>query len=204
MTLYIKHMVSKSCVMMVKSEFDKLGVPYESVSLGIVSLSDNISASQRRLLNDTLEKLGFELCKDKKDILISKIKASIIEIVHFRDEPPKEKTSVYLSKLLHHNYTYLSNLFSEEMGITIEQYVIAHKVERVKEFILNDEYSITQIASKMHYCSVAHLSYQFKKVTGLTPSQFKRLKLYRKRVKLDDIGRKQPGCADKTSLQKSW
>jgi len=169
-------MVSIRCKMLVKTELDKLGLHYISVSLGEVDVMENITAAQRATLKTALLKSGLELLDDKKSILIEKIKGVIIEMIHYSDELPKTNFSDYLSEKLQYDYTYLANLFSETEATTIEHFIIIHKIERVKELIIYDELNLTEIAWKMHYSSVAHLSHQFKKITGLTPSFFKSLK----------------------------
>lgn len=176
MKLFVKNMVSIRCKNVVKYELDSMGVHYCSVDLGQVELKDDITTSQRDQFKTALLKQGLELMDDKKAILIEKIKSIIVEMVHYMDETPKTKNSVYISDKLNHDYPYLSNLFSEVTGITIEQYIIAHKIERVKELLLYDELSLTEISYKLGYSSAAHLSNQFKKITGLTPTFFKNLK----------------------------
>jgi len=169
-------MVSIRCKMLVKSELEKLGLHYKTVELGEVDLEENLSPEQWDVLNANLKRSGIELMEDKKSILIEKIKNVIIELVHYSEEPLDIKFSQYLSQKLNHDYTYLANLFSETLGITIEHFLIVHKIERVKELLIYDELNITEIAWKMHYSSVAHLSTQFKKITGLTPSFLKKIK----------------------------
>ena len=176
MTLYIKYMVSIRCKMVVKSELDKLGLHYGVVDLGEVHIDEQISDEQRDQLKQSLLTSGLELMDDKKAILVERIKNVIIEMIHYEDELPKTNFSDYLSEKLNYNYTYLANLFSETKGITIEHFMILHKIERVKELILYDELNLSEIAWKLHYSSVAHLSHQFKKITGLTPSYFKTLR----------------------------
>ena len=181
-------MVCIRCKMVVKSELERIGVPYLVVELGEVEIPGTISQEQRKELDILLKKSGLELMDDKKSMLIERIKTVIIELIHYSNELPKTKFSEYLSEKLNHDYTYLSNLFSEVQGITIEHYIIAHKIERVKELLVYDELNLTEIAYKLHYSSVAHLSNQFKKVTGLTPSHFKHLK--HKRIStLEDVGK---------------
>jgi len=174
-------MVSLRCKLVVRSELDRLGVPYGSVELGEVELPEGITEEQRAQLGSALMKSGLELMADNKSKLIEKIKNVIIELIHYSDEQLKINFSQYLSETLHYDYTYLSNLFSEVQGTTIEHFIIAHKIERVKELLVYDELTLTEIAYKLHYSSVAHLSNQFKKVTGLTPSHFKVLKEKRRR-----------------------
>ena len=180
-------MVSNRCKIAVKEELRKLGLHFIVVDLGEVEIMENISAEQREQMKAALLISGFELMDDKKAILIEKIKTAVIEMVHHSDENIKINFSDYLSEKLSHNYTYLANLFSEVQGISIEQFIIAHKIERIKELIIYDELNITEIAWKMNYSSVAHLSNQFKKVTGLTPSHFRQLK-DKRRSSIEDIG----------------
>ena len=179
-------MVSIRCKMLVKSELDKLGLHYILVDLGEVEIMEDISAEQRDKLKIALLKSGLELMDDKKAILIEKVKNVIVEMVHYTDEVPKTNFSDYLSEKLNHDYTYLANLFSEVTGITIEHFIIAHKIEHVKELLLYDELTLTEISYRLNYSSVAHLSYQFKKVTGLTPSYFKQLK-HKRRSTLENV-----------------
>jgi AraC-like DNA-binding protein len=174
--IYIKYMVSNRCKMAVKTVLKSLGLHFIVVDLGEVEIMETLSAEQRGLLTSALQNSGLELMDDKRAILIEKIKNAIIEMVHHTNEMIKVNFSDYLSEKLQHDYTYLANLFSEVQGTTIEQFIISHKVERIKELIIYDELNITEIAWKMNYSSVAHLSNQFKKVTGLSPSHFKQLK----------------------------
>ena len=176
MILYIKYMVSLRCKMMVKQELEKLGLHAVFVDLGMVEIKEDISDEQREKFRDNLLKSGLVLLDDKKSILIEKIKTIIIQMIHHSDELPEENYSDYISKLTGYNYTYLANTFSEVKGITIQQFIIIHKIERVKELILYDELNLTEISLKLNYSSVAHLSNQFKKVTGLSPSFYKHLK----------------------------
>jgi len=174
--LHIKNMVCIRCKMVVKSELENLGLHYATVELGEAVIREEISKAQMSALNAALKKSGLELMEDNKSILVEKIKTIIIEQVHYNDDQIKTNLSDYLSEKLNHNYTYLSNLFSEVKGTTIEKYYLAHKIEKVKELLAYDELNLTEIAYKLHYSSVAHLSNQFKKMTGLTPSHFKNLK----------------------------
>jgi AraC-like DNA-binding protein len=176
MKLFIKYMVSIRCKMLVKAELERLGLHYTTVELGEVNIVEDITPEQRDQLNRVLKKAGLELMDDKKAMLVEKIKNVIIELIHYSDEPPLTKYSVFLCEKLNYDYTYLANLFSEVRGITIEQFIIIHKIERVKELLVYDDLNLTQIAEKLHYSSVGHLSNQFKKTTGLTPSHFKKLK----------------------------
>ncbi len=180
MKLYIKYMVSLRCKMMVKEELKKLGLHYVVVELGMVEILEDITPAQHDQLKTNLLKSGLELLDDKKSILIEKIKNVIIEMVHYNDEIPKVNYSDYISQTLHYDYTYLSNIFSEVKGITIQQFIIINKIERVKELLLYDELSLTEISYKLHYSSVGHLSNQFKKITGLSPTYFKLLGKVRK------------------------
>ncbi len=180
-------MVSIRCKMMVKDELRKLGLHYVIVDLGEIEIMEDITADQRQKLKTGLLLSGLELMDDKKGILIEKIKSIIIEMVHYADELPKVNFSIYLAEKLDYGYTYMANLFSEVQGITIEQFIISHKIERIKELIIYDELNITEIAWKMNYSSVAHLSNQFKKMTGLSPSHFRKLKDHR-RSPIEEIG----------------
>ncbi len=169
-------MVCIRCKMVVKSELTKLGLHYKTVELGEADVMENITLPQRVLLAEGLKKTGLELMDDKKSMLVEKIKKIIIEMVHYDEDQIKVNLSDFLSEKLQHNYTYLANLFSEVKGTTIEHFYLAHKIEKVKELLVYDELTLSEIAFKLHYSSVAHLSNQFKKMTGLTPSYFKKLK----------------------------
>ncbi len=169
-------MVSLRCKMLVKEELKKLGLHYVIVDLGMVEILEDISPNKFIELKKNLAISGLELLDDKKSILIEKIKNVIIEMVHYTDEIPKVNYSDYISEKLHQDYTYLSNVFSEVKGITIQQFIIQHKIERVKELLLYDEMNLTEISYILNYSSVAHLSSQFKKHTGLSPTFFKQLK----------------------------
>lgn len=179
-------MVCIRCKMVVKAELEKLGLHYIIVELGEVEIMENITAEQHDQFRDALLKSGLELMDDKKAVLIQKIKNIIIEQVHDSEEPLTIKLSNFLAQKLNHDYTYLANLFSEVQGTTIERFYIAHKIERVKELLVYNELNLTEIAYLMHYSSVAHLSAQFKKVTGLTPSHFKQLR-EKRRSMLEDV-----------------
>jgi len=180
-------MVSTRCKMAVKAALKGLGLHFILVDLGEVDIMENISSEQRDQLKVVLLESGLELMDDKRAVLIEKIKNAIVEMVHHNDELIKVNFSEYLSEKLNHDYTYLANLFSEVQGTTIEQFIISHKIERIKELIIYDELNITEIAWKMNYSSVAHLSNQFKKVTGLSPSHFKQLK-DKRRSPIEDVG----------------
>lgn len=176
MKIYIKNMVCIRCQMVVKSELEKLGIRYVYVRIGEADIIDTIDAHQLRLLQTALKQSGLVLMDDQKSILVEKIKNVIIDLVHYSEEQIKINMSDYISEKLNHDYTYLANLFSEVKGTTIEKFYLPHKIERVKELIVYDELNLTEIAFKMHYSSAAHLSNQFKKTTGLTPTHFKNLK----------------------------
>jgi len=179
-------MVSNRCKLAVRDELKKLGLHFIVVDLGEVEIMENISMEKRGMLKANLLLSGLELMDDKKAMLIEKIKNVIIEMVHHSDEIIKINFSDYLSEKMNHDYTYLSNLFSEVQGTTIEHFIISHKIERIKELIIYGELNVTEIAWKMGYSSVAHLSSQFKKVTGLSPSHFKQLK-DKRRNPIEDI-----------------
>ncbi|MBO0323920.1 AraC family transcriptional regulator [Muricauda sp. 334s03] len=186
MLLYIKYMVSLRCKMAVKEELKKLGIHYVNVDLGTIEILEDITDLQREQLRESLMKSGLELLDDNRKIIIEKIKAVIIEMIHYSDELPKVNYSDYISEKLGYDYTYLANTFSEVKGITIQQFIIMNKIERIKELLLYNELNLTEISYLLHYSSVSHLSNQFKKITGLTPSFYKKLK--KKRLKnLEDI-----------------
>jgi AraC-like DNA-binding protein len=180
-------MVSNRCKMAVREELKKLDLHFILLELGEVDVMENITISQRELLKAGLLNSGLELMDDKRAMLIEKIKNVIVEMVHHTDEQLKVNFSDFLSDKLNHDYTYMANIFSEVQGTTIEQFIISHKIEKIKELIIYDELNITEIAWKMNYSSVAHLSNQFKKVTGLSPSHFKKLKTVRRRP-IEEIG----------------
>lgn len=180
MKLYVKYMVSLRCKMMVKEELKKLGIRYMTVDLGVVEIFEDIHENQFNELQANLLRSGLELLDDKRSILIEKIKNVIIELIHYSDELPEINYSDYISEKLGYDYTYLANIFSEVKGTTIQQFIIMHKIEKAKELLIYDELNLTEIAYKLHYSSVAHLSNQFKKITGLTPSFYKKLKEKRK------------------------
>lgn len=179
-------MVSLRCKMVVKEELKKLGLHYVIVDLGVIEIMENISTAQRLELKQNLKKSGLELLDDKNSMLIENIKNVIIEMIHYTDEVPKVNYSDYLSEIIGYDYTYLSNVFSEVKGITIQQFIILHKIERVKELLIYDELNLTEISYKLHYSSVAHLSNQFKRITGHTPTFYRNLKNKRKQ-NLEDV-----------------
>jgi len=174
--LFIKNMVCNRCIMVVQHEMDKLGLAVEHIKLGEVTLEKEPTASERTALEGALVSLGFQVIDDKKSRIIEQIKNVIIELVHHQDNDAKTNLSDILSGKLNHDYNYLSNLFSEVESTTIEKYFIAQKIEKVKELLVYDELSLSEIAFRLNYSSVAYLSNQFKKVTGLTPSHFKQIK----------------------------
>lgn len=180
-------MVSTRCKMVVKEELKKMGLHFVMVDLGEIEIMETISVETRLELKKALLVSGLELMDNKRAVLIEKIKNVIIEMVHYTDELPKVNYSDYISEKLKHDYTYLSNIFSEVKGITIQQFIIIHKIERAKELLLYDEMNLTQISYILNYSSVGHLSNQFKKVTGLSPSHFKKLK-DKRRSPIEDIG----------------
>ena len=181
MKLYIKYMVSLRCKMMVKEELHKLGLDYASVGLGVVYIQHDITEGQREAIRNSLAEAGLELLDDKRNILVERIKNVIVEMIHHAEDVPNVNDSEYISKKLGYDYTYLSNTFSEVKGMTIQKFIILNKIEKAKEMLLYDEDNLTEIAYKLNYSSVAHLSNQFKKVTGFTPSFFKQMKLKREK-----------------------
>ena len=186
MKLYVKYMVSQRCKMIVTAELEKLGLHAIVVHLGEIEIKETLSNEQRERLKNALSSVGLELVEDQKTILIEKIKAIVIELVHYSDEMPLVNYSDYISEKLNYHYTYLSNLFSETMGFTLHQFIVFHKIERIKELIIYGELALSQIAWKLNYSSPAHLCNQFKKVTGYSPSQFKQLK-EKRRKPLEEI-----------------
>ena len=186
MTLFIKNMVCNRCILVIQNELDKLGIGVKSIKLGEVILEKELTSDEKEHLDKILLDLGFEIIDDKKSRIIEKIKNLIINLVHHQDSETKVNLSELLSNELHHDYNYLSNLFSEVEGTTIEKYFIAQKIEKVKELLVYDELSLSEIAFRLHYSSVAYLSNQFKKVTGLTPSHFKKIRKDRRKP-LDEV-----------------
>lgn len=189
-TLYIKNMVCNRCIMVVKQELENQGLHPEKVTLGEVSISeDQLSDEQQHKLDEALIDLGFERIDDRKARLIEAIKNKIIHMIHHTEKMDlKVNWSSLLSEELHYEYNYLSNLFSSVEGITLEQYIIRQKIEKVKELLFYDELNLSQIANRLGYSSVAHLSAQFKKITGLTPSEMKKSRdINHNRKPLDSI-----------------
>jgi AraC family transcriptional regulator len=189
MLLYIKNMVCHRCRMVVKSELEKLGLHPISISLGEVAIEEkSLTSKKAGELSTALKDIGFELIDDKKRKLIEQTKTFVINTVHYSLEQPKKKFSELLSQHLHHDYSFISNLFSAVEGITIEQYFINQKIEKVKELLLYNELNLSQVAFQLGYSSTAHLSAQFKKVTGFTPTKFKQMGV-KGRKSLDDVGK---------------
>lgn len=184
--IYIKNMVCNRCILVVQNEMDRLQIQTKHISLGEVHLEQELTTQQKKDIEAALVPLGFEMIDDKRSRVIEKIKNTIIDLVHHQDSELKNNLSDILSKELLLDYKYLSNLFSEVEGTTIEKYYIAQKIERVKELLIYDELSLSEIAYQLNYSSVAYLSNQFKKITGLTPSHFKQIKT-EKRKPLDKV-----------------
>lgn len=179
-------MVTLRCKIIVQQELEKIGIPCLSVDLGMVETKNPISDQERNQLNLNLKRVGLEILEDKRSILIDKIKNVIVEMIHYSDELPKINYSDYISDKVGYDYTYLSNMFSEVKGITIQQFIIIHKIERVKEMLIYEKLNLTEISYRLNYSSVSHLSNQFKKVTGLTPSYYKKMK----KIRFEDIHNK--------------
>ncbi len=177
--LYIKYMVSIRCKLIVIDELEKLGIPYLSVSLGEAIIEGDVSKAQIDLLDADLKRWGLELMEDKKAILIERIKAVIIDTIHYSDEALKINWSDHLKEKLNYDYTYIANIFSATTGSSLQHFILSHKIERAKEMLIYDDLSLTEIAYRLHYSSVAHLSNQFKRISGLTPTYFKQLKTRR-------------------------
>ena len=186
MKLFIKNMVCIRCKMVVKAELEKLGIDYILIELGQVEIAEELNSEQMLQLDTALKKSGLELMDDKKSVLIEKIKCIIVESVHYSQEKIKVNLSDYISDKLNYDYTYLATLFSEVTGITIEKFHISHKIEKAKELLVYNELNLTEIAYNLGYSSVAHLSNQFKKYTGLSPSHFKKLK-NKRRIMLENL-----------------
>ncbi len=180
-------MVSIRCKMAVKAALENLGLHYSALELGVVDIIENISTTQLEVLRKLLKDSSLEIMDDKKAMLIEKIKNVVIDMIHYTPVLPAINYSEHIAENLKHDYAYLSNLFSAVTGTTIEHFIIAHKIEKVKELLLYDELNLTEISYKLNYSSVAHLSNQFKKVTGLTPTYFKNLKQYKSRKALEDV-----------------
>jgi AraC-like DNA-binding protein len=192
-------MISNRCKLAVREELKKLGLHFVVVDLGEIEIMEEMTSEQHRQLQLGLLSAGLELMDDKRAVLIERIANVITEMIHHSDELPRVNYSDYISEKLNYDYTYLSNLFSEVKGITIQQFIIVHKIERVKELLLYDELNLTEISYKMHYSSVAHLSNQFKKITGLTPSNYKQLKNKRRKT-IEEIGNSLTEQSETTSV----
>lgn len=186
MKFYVKYMVSRRCKLMVKEELKKLGILYVTIDLGVIEVLEDITSEQREQLKINLKKSGLELLDDKRSILVESIKKVITQLIHNTEEEPKVNYSDYISEKLDYDYTYLANVFSEVKGITIQQFIILNKIEKVKELLLYDELTLSEIAFRLHYSSSAHLSNQFKKVTGLTPTFYKGI-ANKRRGNLEDV-----------------
>jgi len=180
MKFYIKYMVSQRCKILVRQELDHLGITKAKVELGVVDILEDVSMEQLKGLTANLKLSGLEVIENKKDILVERIKNVIVEMIHYSEELPKTNYSDFLAEKLDYDYTYLSNVFSEEKGITIQQFIILNKVEKVKELLLYGELNLTEISYRLHYSSISHLSNQFKKVTGMSPSLYEKMKTKRK------------------------
>ena len=192
MKIFIKYMVSNRCKMVVKEELKKLGLHFVVVDLGEVEIMETLTYDQQENLKVGLLNSGLELMDDKRAVLIEKIQNAVTEMIHYTGEVIKINYSEFISEKLGYDYTYLANLFSEVKGITLQQSIIIHQIELAKELLLYNELNLTEISYKLHYGSVAHLSNQFKKITGLSPSHFKRLK-DKKRSPLEEIGNLKQG-----------
>lgn len=176
MKLYVKNMACVRCEMIVKSELTRLGLPFKTVQLGEFEIDDNISMEQRNLLDDALNKFDMALLDDKKSILVEKIKTAIIEFVNYNDVGVKGNLSDYIKNKLGYDYAYLSRLFAESKGSTIENFFIVQRIKRAKEMLVCDDSSISEISEKLHFSDASHFNKQFKKVTGLTPSYYREIK----------------------------
>ena len=180
-------MVSNRCKLAVKFVLERLNIPYTEIELGEVRIKETISEEQKEILATILQRSGLKLMDDNKSILIEKIKNTVIEIIHYSEELPNANFSDFIGEKLGHDYKYLSNLFSETTGITIEHFIIAHKIERIKELLLYNELSLKEIANNLHYSSVAHLSNQFKRATGLTPVIYRNIREFKSRIALENV-----------------
>ncbi len=187
MEIFIKNMVCDRCIKSVTGIFSATGAIIKTVKLGLVDLVEGLPADKMIVVKKSLEDEGFEILDDQKFKLVEQVKKLIVELVHYKElDEMKENLSEYISRHLHKDYNYLTNLFSSIESTTIEQYFILQKIEKVKEWLVYDELTLSEIAFKLGYSSVAHLSGQFKKITGFTPSEFKKLKEHN-RKKLEDI-----------------
>lgn len=186
MKLYIQNMVCLCCKKTVAAELSNLNLTYSDLELGEVRLSKPILEAERSALKERLHEFGLELMDDQRAILVEKVVTIIVDMIHHSDEVPDTNFSVYLTNALNQDYHYLSTLFSKTKGVTIEHFIILHKIERVKELIMYDELNLTEISYKLNYSSIAHLSNQFKKITGLTPTFFRSIK-NKKRISIESI-----------------
>jgi YesN/AraC family two-component response regulator len=184
-------MVSSRCVSSITSILVDMGIPVKSIELGTIDLQNNLSLIQELDFKNKLKTLGFELIEDNKLILSEKIKLIIIDMIHFSEETIKINFSVYLSDKMKHNYTYLSNIFRSVNGMTIQQFIIFNKIERIKELLFYGELNLSEISYKLNYSSIGHLSNQFKKITGESPSEYKHKGSFI-RTPLEDIVRTYP------------
>ncbi len=188
MKIFIKNMVSHRCINQVTIILTDMGIAYISVGLGEVELAQKLSMIQELDFKYKLKQDGYDLIIDTKSQLSERIKAVIIQMIHYSEEHIKTNFSVYLSEKTNLNYTYLSNVFRAENGITIQQFIIIHKIERIKELLLYGEMNLSEISYKMHYSSIAHLSNQFKKMTGMSPTEYRNLDVIH-RIPLEDLGK---------------
>ncbi len=186
MKIYVRNMACESCKVVVKAALEELDIAPVKVELGEIETKEDITDDEKKKLNSKIKKVGLELLEKKQGVLIEKIRNIVIDYVYKSEEKPNIKLSAIISEKLNHSYTYLANFFSEVEATTIEQYTIALKIERIKELIIFGEHSFSAIADMLHYSSVAHLSMQFKKVTGLTPTHFKALK-EKRRITIQNI-----------------
>ncbi|ASB49755.1 helix-turn-helix domain-containing protein [Alkalitalea saponilacus] len=186
MKLYIKNMVCNRCILVIENLFKEAGFHVIKTELGEVEIKEELNPEQINLIESNLKPIGFKLIEEKKAQIIEKIKTSIIKLIHHSEEGIKINLSSYLSNQVNYDYNYISNLFSETEGKSIEKYYITQKIEKAKELLVYDELSLSQIADKLNYSSVAHLSSQFKKITGLTPTHFRKIK-EKKRNSLDNL-----------------
>lgn len=180
-------MVSSRCIHTVKTVLQQLGITYINISLGEVHLTSNVSVTQLRTFKEKIASYGLGIIADRKGMLVERIRSLVVDMIHHHEELPKENYSWYIANKLDQNYTYIANIFSEQTGMTIEQFIISHKIEKVKELLMYKEMSLTQIAFRLNYSSVAHLSNQFKKVTGMNPSAYRQLQ-QKNRKPLELIG----------------
>ena len=187
--LFIKNMVCLRCKLVVRDELERLGLVYEDVKLGEVTLKDPVAPASIEALKLALQRSGLEIIDDKKSQLVEKIKRVVIEQVHYSEEPLLENFSSFLAKTLRYDYTYLSNLFAATQGLTLEHFIINNRIEKAKELLIYEDLSVAEIALRLHYCSAAHLSKQFKQVTGFTASHYKRIR----QIRFDDRSAKKGG-----------